>query len=132
MTHPYTALPKIDPHGTRRAAFIQTIRDEDIMGSLRATGDDDLVHLGLGLAVEAYEGRWSATLSIAEAFYRIPADILELLAAATLTHLTPNMGAALLLRPNEATITDLRAILRRAGHDVSVTYKTISAPTTSR
>lgn len=69
-----------------------------------------------------------ATLSIGESSYRIPADALELLAAAALTHLTPAMGTVVLARPNEGTMTELRAALRPAGY--TLTFTTPSAPTT--
>ncbi|MEV8272552.1 hypothetical protein [Microbacterium sp. NPDC077184] len=106
-----------------RAAFVQAVRDNDILASLTSTPDADLIQLGAGLAVEAYEGRWGAAVAIAQAFYRIPADVLELLAAAYLAHVAPGMGAALLLRPNEATIADLRGILARAGHNYTTGHR---------
>lgn len=115
-----TALPLTDPTGTRRDAFLALVRDEDIMHSLDAVPDDTLVTVGLGLAIEAYEGRWNGSRDLAVARFDIPADVVELLAAAALTALTPTMGAVVLARPNEATLGELRAWLASRGYKATV------------
>ncbi|MET3467916.1 hypothetical protein [Microbacterium sp. 1262] len=113
---PSTALPLTDPTGTRREAFLALVRDEDIMHTLDGIADDTIVGLGLGLAVEAYERRWDGTRGLAAARFGIPADVVELLAAAALTALLPTMGAVVLSHPNEATLAELRAWLASHGY----------------
>ncbi|PCE15913.1 hypothetical protein AUC47_10330 [Microbacterium sp. SZ1] len=113
---PSTALPLTDPAGTRRDAFLALVRDEDIMHALDTVPDDTIVAVGAGLAVEAYEGRWDGTRGLASARFGIPADVVELLAAAALTALLPTMGAHVLARPNEATLTELRNWLASHGY----------------
>ncbi|MEX8057405.1 hypothetical protein [Microbacterium sp. 16-032] len=113
---PSTALPLSDPTGTRRKAFLSLVRDEDIMHSLDSVADDTLVTIGLGLALEAYEGRWNGTRDLAAARFGIPADVVELLAAAALTALLPTMGAIILARPNDATLAELRTWLASNGY----------------
>ncbi len=115
-----TALPLTDPTGTRRDAFLALVRDEDIMHTLDAVPDDTLVRIGLGLAVEAYSGRWEGARDLAVARFDIPADVVELLAAAALTALTPTMGAVVLARPTEATLDELRAWLASHGYKATV------------
>ncbi len=110
-----TTLPLTDPTGTRREAFLALVRDEDIMHSLDNVPDDTLVNIGLGLAVEAYQNRWEGTRGLAEARFGIPADVVELLAAAALAALLPTMGAVVLARPNDATLAELRSWLASHG-----------------
>ncbi|MGN6128684.1 MAG: hypothetical protein ACTHON_19175 [Humibacter sp.] len=121
-----TALPLTDPTGTRRDAFLALVRDEDIMHTLDTVPDDTLVTVGLGLAVEAYAGRWNGSRDLAVARFDIPADVVELLAAAALTALTPTMGAIVLARPTEATLGELRAWLASHG------YKATAARTSAK
>ncbi|WP_404433284.1 hypothetical protein LG299_02700 [Microbacterium lacus] len=122
--HPTTSMPLTDPTGTRRAAFLKLVRDEDIMRSLDSVDDDTLVTIGTGLAVEAFEGRWIGTRDLAVARFGIPADVVELLAAAALTALTPNMGALVLARPNEATLAEVRAWLASYGFKATPAHRT--------
>ncbi|MCD2169570.1 hypothetical protein LPW41_07615 [Microbacterium sp. JC 701] len=117
-----STLPLIDSAGTRRNAFLALVRDEDIMRSLDTVPDDTLVTVGLGLAVEAYEGRWNGSRDLAVARFDIPADVVELLAAAALTALTPTMGAIVLARPTEATLGELRAWLASHGFKATVAH----------
>lgn len=117
---PSTTLPLTDPTGTRREAFLALVHAEDIMHSLDTVPDDTLVSVGLGLALEAYEGRWNGTRDLAAARFDIPADIIELLAAAALTALTPTMGAVVLARPAEATLGELRLWLASHGYKATV------------
>lgn len=120
---PSAALPLTDPTGTRRDAFLALVRDEDILHSLDGVPDDTLVAVGLGLALEAYEGRWNGTRDLAAARFGIPRDVVELLAAAALTSLLPTMGALVLARPNEATLGELRAWLATHGYRTAPAHR---------
>jgi hypothetical protein len=122
--HPINLMPLTDPTGTRREAFLKLVRDEDIMRSLASVDDDTLVTIGTGLAVEAFEGRWNGTRDLAVARFGIPADVVELLAAAALTALTPNMGALVLARPNEATLAEVRTWLASHGFKATPAHRT--------
>lgn len=115
-------LPLTDSTGTRRAAYLALVRGEDIMHTLDTVPDDTLVTAGLGLAVEAYAGRWDGSRGLAVARFGIPADVVELLAAAALTALTPTMGAIVLARPNEATLGELRTWLASHGFKATVAH----------
>lgn len=117
-----TELSHTDPTGTRRDAFLALVRNEDIMHSLDTVPDDTLVTVGLGLAIEAYSGRWEGTRDRAVARFDIPDDVVELLAAAALTALTPSIGAVVLTRPNEATLRELRACLASHGCKATVAH----------
>lgn len=70
----------------------------------------------MGLALEAFEGRWTGTRDLAVARFNIPRDTVELIAAAALTTLTPAMGALVLVRPSEASRAEVRAWLKSHGY----------------
>ncbi|MCZ4301359.1 hypothetical protein [Microbacterium oxydans] len=95
------------------------------MHTLDHVDDDTLVAIGTGLAVEAFEGRWTGTRDLAVARFDIPADVVELLAAAALTALTPTMGALVLARPNEATLAEVRAWLKSHGFKASPAHASL-------
>lgn len=109
-------LPTSDPTGSRTAAFVRLVRDEDADRALATVADDTLVLVGAGLALEAYEGRWAAAQQAAAYRFGIPADVVELLTAAALCALTPTMGAFVLARPNEASLDELRGWLAHHGY----------------
>jgi hypothetical protein len=109
-------LPLSDPTGSRTAAFLRLVRDEDSTRALAAVADDALVLVGAGLALEAYEGRWAAARHAAASRFGIPDDVVELLTAAALSALTPTMGAFVLARANEATLDELRSWLANHGY----------------
>lgn len=119
-----TDLPLTDPTGSRREAFLTLVRDEDIMHTLDTVDDATLVSIGTGLAVEAFEGRWNGTRDLAATRFGIPRDVVELLAAAALTALTPNMGALVLARPNEATLAEVRTWLASHGFKATPAHAT--------
>lgn len=103
-------MPTVDS----RALYLRTLADEDILGSLRGVNPDTLVEVGAGLAIEAYEGmsRYISAREVAAAFYDIPPDVCDLLAATALATLYPATGAVILARPGEDAID---AILREVG-----------------
>ncbi|UPL12593.1 hypothetical protein [Microbacterium sufflavum] len=122
-------LPISDPTGSRTAAFVRLVRDEDAARGLATVADDALVLVGAGLALEAYEGRWAAARHAAASRFGIPEDIVELLTAAALCTLTPTMGAFVLARPNEATLDELREWLANYGYRATPARAAMSAGT---
>ncbi|WP_047524300.1 hypothetical protein [Microbacterium sp. ZOR0019] len=119
-----TSLPLTDPTGSRTAAYVRLVRNEDATRSLADVTDETLVSVGAGLAVEAFEGRWATARDAAASRFEIPSEVIELLTAAALAALTPTMGAFVLARPNEATIDELRAWLARHGLKATATDPT--------
>ncbi len=119
---PSLRFPLTDPTGSRREAFLRLIRDADITHELDGVTDDNLVAVGAGLAVAAFEGRWAVTRNAAVEHFAIPGDVIELVAAAALAALTPTMGAFVLARPNEATLDELRTWLAAQGYKATLTY----------
>ncbi|MDF2554238.1 MAG: hypothetical protein K0R60_133 [Microbacterium sp.] len=116
MADPHTSLAADTTAGD---LYLTLVRDEDIMHTLDHVADDVIIEVGTGLAVEAYERRYDSTRALASARFGIPGDVIDLLTSAALTALYPTMGAAILARPNEATLRELRHLL--AAHGLRIT-----------
>ncbi|MDT0179938.1 hypothetical protein Q9S36_06900 [Microbacterium sp. ARD31] len=104
----------------RRERFAVLIRQEDVLHTFDGVDLDLLVSFARGLALEAYEGRYEAARWQAREFYGIPEDACDLATAVALTVYTPRMTAALISRPNEGTMQQLRRKLRLHGLNLTV------------
>jgi len=104
----------------RHIEYLRRVHEEDILLTFKNTPDDLLIEVGAGLAVAAYEGQYENVTYAAQTFYGLRRDDLDLLAAAYLATVLPNMGRVILSRPNEGTVLAVRSFLRQHGIDALV------------